>query len=170
VLGVTDVRNHIHVRYPRTATVPTDDEIRTDVLNVLARSPDIAVSDIDVEVDAGRVTLNGSVDNYWKKAHAEDLVAGCLGVISINNKLAIVPDRDFVDQDIANEIVTAIDRNTLVDVDDVTVRVRDGVVTLSGTVPTYAARRAAHDAALFTAGVRGVSNNIAVSAFMPSYA
>lgn len=169
VLGVTDVRNHVTVRYPGTVKLPTDEEIRTDALNVLARSPDIVISDLDVEVDAGRVTINGSVDSYWKRAHAEDLVGSCPGVISINNRLTIVPDRDFVDRDIANDIQTAIDRNALVAVDDVTVRVRDGLVTLSGTVPTYAARRAAYNAALFTAGVRGVNNNIAVTALTPSY-
>lgn len=167
---MTDVRNHINVRYPSTVTVPTDDEIRADVLRVLSRSPDIVVSDVDVQVDAGRVTLCGSVDSFWKKAHAEDLVADCPGMIVIDNQLAIVPTRDFIDQDIANDIVGAIDRNALVNADHVTVRVRDGLVTLSGTVPSFSARRAAYEAALYTDGVRGVQNDIAVSAMMPSYA
>jgi osmotically-inducible protein OsmY len=169
VLGVTDVRNNVTVRYPREMKLPTDEEIRTDALNVLARSPDITISDLDIEVDAGRLTVDGSVDSYWKKTHAEDLVGSCPGVISIHNRLTIVPDRDFVDRDIANDIQTAIDRNALVDADDVTIRVRDGRVTLSGTVPTYAARRAANNAALFTAGVRGVINNTVVSPLTPSY-
>jgi osmotically-inducible protein OsmY len=119
-----------------------------------------------VQVKSGQVTLSGSVDSYWKKARAEDLVGDCAGVIRIDNKLAIVPDPGLIDQDIANDIVAAIDRNAAVEADDVTVHVCDGFVTLSGVVPTYAARRAAHEAALYTGGVCNVCNAITVSALM----
>ena len=50
---------------------------------------------MEVIVSAGRVTLRGTVDAYWKKNHAETLVADEPGVIFIENLLAVVPTGDI---------------------------------------------------------------------------
>jgi osmotically-inducible protein OsmY len=47
-------------------------------------------------------------------------------------------------------------------VEDVTVRVDHGTVTLSGVVPSVFSKDAAFDAALDTAGVRAIINNLKV--------
>jgi len=44
------------------------------------------------------------------------------------------------------------------------VTVEDGLVVLSGMVPTQAARIAAYEAAVYTPGVKGVENRIAIAA------
>ncbi len=170
VLGVTDVRNQTVVRYPPTITLPTDEEIKTSIENTLARNPNVDIFDVNVIVDAGIVSLEGTVDAYWKKDYAEDLVADIPGVISIDNKLGIVYSQDVTDKIIAEDVIAAIDRNVLVDAEDVNVRVTDGVVTISGTVPTWAARRACYESALYTVGVKSVRNNVAVSSQVPTYA
>jgi hypothetical protein len=50
-------------------------------------------TDIRVSVENGIVTLEGSVDEYWKKGEAERIVRGARGVCHIVNKLAVVPAR-----------------------------------------------------------------------------
>src|SRR5258707_11764143 len=46
---------------------------------------------------------------------------------------------------------------------DIAIAVKDGVVTLSGTVPTYFEKEAAENAAKRVYGVRGVANDIRVT-------
>jgi osmotically-inducible protein OsmY len=163
IWGIKDVINFIEVHYPTTITPPADEEIRTRIANMLSFNPDIDSSDIDVQVTAGGVTLSGSVDSLWKKFRAEDLISSERGVLSIENHLAVVPMKTFVDRDIAEEVVGAIDRSALVDAKDVDVTVKERAVSLTGAVPTWSARRGAYEAALYTAGVENIHDNLTVS-------
>lgn len=163
ILGVVGVRNQLAIRYPAGVALPEDADLENEIRRKLSRNPDIDVLDLDLNVSAGVVTLRGTVDAYWKKLYAEDLVASEAGVIFINNYLAITPEKDIIDQDIANDIVRSLEARSAVYADDVNVRVREGRVTLSGTVPSWAARRAAYDAAAYTAGVIDVENRLMVS-------
>jgi osmotically-inducible protein OsmY len=160
--GVREVNNMITVRFPPTFVTPTDAEIETSARRTLAWNPDIHGSDVRVTVLDGRLKLEGSVDAYWKRWKAEDLVSGLRGVVDVENHLTVVPSEDFVDQDIASDIEAALERNQFVDAEDVTVRVEAGEVTLTGIVPTYYARGKAYNAAAFTPGVLEVNNHVAV--------
>jgi len=163
ILGVVDVRNQLAVRYPAAVSIPTDEELGTEIRRKLAWNPDIDVLDMEVDVSAGVVTLRGTVDAYWKRLYAEELVSSEPGVVFINNHLAITPEKDIIDKDIANDIVRSLEARSAVYADDVNVRVRNGRVTLNGTVPSWPARQSAHDAAAFTPGVTGVDNRLLVS-------
>jgi osmotically-inducible protein OsmY len=160
--GVISVKNRIAVIYQPPFIPPTDLELRTTILSKLSRSPDIDVLDTEIEVNAGIVTLRGTVDSYWKKLHAQDLVASEAGVIAVNNHLAIVPTGEFIDEDIAEDIMKSLESRSAVSAEHVTVSVQDGHVTLTGVVPSWAAKQAAYRAALFTFGVLEVENLISV--------
>ncbi len=166
ILGVTNVRNHLVVEHPPAFSLPTDDDIKINVSNRLAANPDIDLIDMEVDVTAGQVTLRGTVDAFWKKLHAEQLAANEPGVVSIENHLAVVPTEDIVDKAIAEDIIDSLERKALVDAEDITVRVRDGDVTLTGSVPSWAARRAAEDSALHAAGVKNVTNRLTVTGIL----
>ncbi|MFW9844652.1 MAG: BON domain-containing protein, partial [Candidatus Thorarchaeota archaeon] len=56
--------------------------------------------------------------------------------------------------------VNAIDRSYLLNTDDIDVKVKDGVVTLSGDLPTRALCDAALEFAYNTLGVRDVKNRL----------
>jgi osmotically-inducible protein OsmY len=142
--------------------MPTDDEIRQNAEHALTWSPEIDQSGINVSVSNGIVTLTGTVDVYWKKLHAANAVQNLIGVLSVDNKLAITPRRDLVDKAVAQDIVAAIDRNPLVEAPSISVMVQNGDVTLAGTVRTWAAREAAYRSALYTAGVTDIVDRIAV--------
>jgi osmotically-inducible protein OsmY len=163
VLGVESVRNELSVKYAEHVTSPSDDEIKTSVDRLLTFNPDIEANNVETRVDRGIVTLSGSVDAFWKKLHAEELVSHERGVLGIDNKLAIVPERNFVDNDIARDIISALERNVLVSAEDVAVEVDNGDVTLRGTVPTWSARNAAYEAARYTAGVLSIRNEVSVA-------
>ena len=161
--GVISVLNEIEVTHPPSYSAPSDDDIRADAEQRLALDASIDITDLIVSVEVGIVTLEGSVDALWKKLYAEDLVAYLPGVLAVDNKLAIVPTKDFVDQDIASDITAALERNALVDPEQVNVEVANGAVSLAGTVDSWAARKAAERAAILTPGVREVKNDVIIA-------
>lgn len=73
-------------------------------------------------------------------------------------------DRDVLIQD---AVVAALREDGHVRAPDVGVEVHGGVVTLTGTVPTWAARNAAQDAAHRVPEVRDVANEIVVGQYLP---
>jgi len=160
--GVSGVENEIEVEFPTTYKVPTDDTIQTKIDNRLLWNTYIDSTDVDTKVDAGFVQLEGTVDAYWKKIRAEQLATDVDGVIDIQNEIAVVPTESIVDKAIAEDITSALDRNLNVDVDDVNVRVKNGEVTLTGTVPSWSAYRAAINAAEFTAGVIEIEDSLKI--------
>jgi osmotically-inducible protein OsmY len=157
------VTNLLTVRFPPTYVVPTDTEIKTSAERTLAWNPDVYSADIDVTVSGGVVRLEGTVDAYWKRWKAEDLVSNLNGVVDVENHLAVVPSESFLDKDIAQDIEAALERNQYVNAENVTVKVEDGKVTLTGTVSSYYARGKAYDVAVFTPGVLTANNHIAVA-------
>jgi len=162
ISGVAMVENKIKVK--PTLEVPSDEQVNSNAENVLDWNPSVDASDIDVSVTAGNLTLEGSVDSYWKLSYAADLVSGLTGVLTITNKLSVVPTKDYVDQEIAKDITNAMDRNINLDVEDVDVKVENGQVTLSGTVQDWSAYSAAYNAAAYTAGVVEIDDKLTISA------
>jgi len=119
--------------------------------------------DILVNVTAGIIKLEGTVDSYWKRWKAEDLISDLRGVIDVENHLAVVPTDEFIDKEIAKDIEDALKRNTYVNAENITVKVSDGEVLLTGTVPTYYAHNKAYSAAAFTPGVKDIDNKVLIT-------
>ena len=160
--GVLSVDNTLEVEFPEAKTVPTDEDIKANVVAALSFDSDLESYKIDVTVDKGWVTLEGTVNAYWEKVAAENEALDVNGVIGVSNNLGVVPTDDYVDQNIAEDIVNALERNVHVNAEDIDVKVEDGEVTLDGTVKTYTAKNAAFDSALYTPGVISVNNRIIV--------
>jgi osmotically-inducible protein OsmY len=159
--GVTAVANQLQVQYPSAIEFPSDGDVRSNIESILLWNTDIDSSEIDVMVEDHIVTLEGTVDTYWKKIRTEEL-ADVTGVFDVVNKLAVVPTEDYVDEDIATDVTDALARNLHISVDDVTVKVKDGEVTLTGTVSNWTAYRSAEDSAFYTLGVRDVDNRLTI--------
>jgi osmotically-inducible protein OsmY len=162
VAGIETVDNQLRVQYPPTVTVPPDAEITSNVKNSLVWDPDIDSTKIDVTVAEGIATLTGTVDAYWKKFQAENDAYWVTGVIDVVNEIGVVPTDQPIDEAIARDIEAALGRNINVNVEDVTVEVENGVVTLTGTVPTWAAWRAAYNTAIYTSGVVDVVDRLVI--------
>jgi osmotically-inducible protein OsmY len=161
--GVIRVENDLEVKYAPGLTVPTDDEIRSNIMDVFLWNPYLTSYKIDVSVKNGWVSLEGTVDAYWKKVRAEMEAKDVLGVLGVTNKIAVVPSESITDERIAEDVVSAVDRDIRVFADDVDVKVEDGHVILTGSVPTWTAKSATHSATLYTYGVKDVRDRITVT-------
>jgi hypothetical protein len=68
----------------------TDERIREDVCDRLSMDDDIDASEIDVRVENGEVTLEGTVPTRSMKHQAEDLAEDLPGVKDVHNKLRVM--------------------------------------------------------------------------------
>ena len=160
VPGVKRVNNYSSVKFPSTAKILTDSQIEESIKKQLEWNDSTSRENIQVKVKKGEVFLEGYVDAYWKMFRAERLASDVIGVVDIDNKLTVVPTEDITDQVIATDIINAIDRSYLLNVDDVDVKVKDGVVTLSGNLTTRALCESALEFAYNTYGVKGVKDRL----------
>ena len=162
VNGVNWVNNNRDIQLARVEALPSDEQLQSNIRNRLEWDPEIKPFKVDVSVENGQVTLEGTVDTFWKKIRTESAIRGLSGVISVVNNLAVVPTEDFTDEAIAEDIVSSMERNRWLEPEDVNLTVENGEVTLTGSVPTWSAKRAAHDAALYTPGVIMVEDRLQV--------
>ena len=160
--GVMYVRNDLTIKYPAGMTIPTDVDIKSNIENLLLWQPNIDSTEIDVTVENGWVTMRGSVDAFWKKVKTEELALNLSGVLGITNELAVVPTKNFTDKAIAEDIESAMERNFNIDQDLIDVKVKNGKVTPTGSVPSLPAFRAAQRIAENTLGVLIVDNELVI--------
>ena len=140
--GVWRVRNFLKVR----PDAEVDDErLTAEVRAALLRDPWVDRYDVTVSADDGRVVLRGSVDSPFERDHAERLAERVTGVREVANRLTVdlVTISAKSDAAIRMDIEDELMWSPFVDGDDVTVRVDDGVATLTGTVDTWHERRMA---------------------------
>ncbi|HLG55565.1 MAG TPA: BON domain-containing protein [Vicinamibacterales bacterium] len=142
----------------------TDGELVDQVEDALDWEPSIDVSDVDVIVDGGVVTLRGDVGTFAEKQAVERVVLSVYGVEGIANDLKVRLAREFErsDTDVAQAAVHSMRWNTQVPSDRVTVAVSDGWVTLRGMVDWQYQKDAAESAVRPLAGVRGITNDVTV--------
>ena len=75
-------------RGPRNYQRP-DDRIRDEICERMAHHPHLDASDIDIRVQGGDVTLQGSVNDRWAKRWAEDVAEGIWGVKQVHNQIRV---------------------------------------------------------------------------------
>lgn len=67
----------------------TDDRIREDICERLSWNDEVDATEIDVKVENGEVSLEGSVETRHMKRVAEDLVERVPGVVDVNNRVRV---------------------------------------------------------------------------------
>lgn len=160
IKGVVSVDNRIRVEFPEGDDFSDDNTIKTRVENVIKWNPDLDGANIDFKVNDGIVQLEGSVDVFWKKIHAQELVSYIRGVIEVRNHLHVVPTRRVKDEIIAKQVMESLRRNSLIKADRVNLKVENGLVTLHGNVENWAEKNAVYFAALHAEGVIHVDNRL----------
>jgi osmotically-inducible protein OsmY len=156
IRGVRAVANDIVVRLRQPRT---DEVIARDCANALANPPTIADT-VQAVVRYGHVTLTGQVQWLFERELAEDLVRHVRGVLGVYNHIAVIPQA--TEREVTQRIVRALHHDADVDARHVTVIVDGHVVTLAGTVTTWAQKEAAERAAGQAPGVTQVANHIQV--------
>jgi osmotically-inducible protein OsmY len=144
----------------------TDADIRRDVESELQWDPSIDDRKIGVIVNNGIVTLTGEMGHFAGKCSAEDITKRVSGVRAVANDIQVkIPVSGMrTDTEIAEATADALRWNISLANIQVKPVVKDGWVTLSGNVTFGFQRNAAVNAVRNLVGVKGVTNDIIVSA------
>lgn len=143
------------------ATIYADEAIRQNVWDEILHDVRIDPSYITVSVSDGEVELDGSVLTYSQKRTASEDARRVKGVVDVINNLNVSPTATLTDDEILDKVSHSIDRDSrITDPFQIDVTVNQGVVILSGTVPSYGQRRAAEEDAWAAPGMIDVVDKI----------
>jgi osmotically-inducible protein OsmY len=157
IAGVTGVHNHLEVTLP-DSSYRDDVKLATAANDALAANVTVPDS-VEATAEDGNITLTGTVAYGTERAAAEAAVAGLTGVRNISNDIEISYGLDPVD--VGLHVQQALDRAALVpDDSDVTADTRDGIITLTGHVRTWAEHDAVVGAALMARGVIDIRDEL----------
>lgn len=140
----------------------TDDQLRQDVLDELARDPAVDAAHVDVAVAYGVATLDGRVGSWAEKEAAQDAALRIAGIHDVANDLAVVAlaNPSPTDTEIARAVREALRWDAWVPEKRIRCTVANGVVTLLGTVDSARQRDDAERIVGRLAGVREVQNEL----------
>jgi osmotically-inducible protein OsmY len=157
VAGVTGVHNHLEVVLP-DSDYRDDVKLATAANNALAANVTVP-ENVEATARDGNIRLFGTVSYGTEGAAAEAAVAGLVGVRNVSNDIDISYGLDPVDVDL--HVLQALERSALVpDGSDVTAETKEGIITLTGHVCTWAEHEAVVEAAWMARGVIGVRDNL----------
>lgn len=169
VRGVKAVENRIEVQF---ATKRPDAVIRKDVMAKLAQDVYLAGSQISVETKNGNVTLTGDLGTVFEKERAGQDAASIFNVNGVKNDIAVVWSKSEGARNKApalsdTELTVAAGNELSFDTrldnpKDMSIAVRHGIVTLSGTAPTYYQKQLAERDLSEVVGVVQVNNLLQV--------
>lgn len=167
VVGVAWITNHLSARPVKR----DDSEIRDDVTFEILTDDALFNQNIIVKVDNGVVILSGKVDTGYDRAHATTVASRIRGVKEVVNNIRVDWPQEYADAEIFKKIWDRIESNWLLSPveDKIKFNVKNGVVTLTGTVYNWGERNEAERLALNTKGVRLVNDEIQVEGYDYNY-
>jgi hyperosmotically inducible periplasmic protein len=117
-----------------------EEEIKRDVVDQLYWDQRVDSSDIKVSVDNNTVTLSGVVSSFTEKKQAMADTWSIEGVSEVNNEIRVEYPSSLTiptDEEIKENIETTLLLNLELDSSEIKISVRNGIVTLQGTVDSF---------------------------------
>jgi len=139
----------------------SDEEIAHAAARAIARNLLLPKDKIQVWVDRGRITLEGSVDWQYQRKSADQCVRCLSGVYDVNNHIVVAPNAERLA--VKNNTEATLLGNAKLDADGVRVEVRGDHVILRGTVQSWEEHDQLERAAWGSRGVRTVENLLMVN-------
>jgi osmotically-inducible protein OsmY len=160
IRAVKAVACELNVALPAFNT-RSDQEIARAAADAIAWNTLLTNTSIQVFVDKGRITLQGTVNWNYQRQSADRSVRYLAGVRDVNNHIVVRPVAEQVA--VRSQIEAALIRNARLDADHIRVEVRDDRVILRGTVQSWIEREEAERAAWASPGVGDVENELIVN-------
>jgi osmotically-inducible protein OsmY len=158
IVGVKDLRDYLHVR-PSDDAAPDDGQIERAANRALGW--DVRVpKGIHAKVTGGVLGLHGAVERFGQREAAEEAVRNLAGVRDIVNEIALLPT---VPPAHLSQVEAALRRWLGPASQVISVAAAQGVVTLRGTVPTFAILGEMERAVWSIPGVTQIDNQLQVS-------
>jgi osmotically-inducible protein OsmY len=159
VSGVKAVVVDMRVRLPND-DVHTDDETANAVRSMLHWMVRLGEDAVKVQVENGWVTLSGEVATPRQSYLAERAITQMRSVTGVTNLIEATGPQ--AGGHVAESIGRALQRHAQRASKHIQIKVRDGTVTLSGKVASYAERSLARGAAWSAPGVHAVIDDLEV--------
>jgi hyperosmotically inducible protein len=160
VSGVKAVVVDMRVRLPNEE-VHSDEETANAVRSMLHWMAGLDEDAVQVQVENGWVTLRGEVESPRRSYLAARTIGQMRSVTGVTNLIEVSGPR--AESDVIDNIGRALQRHAERAADHVHIKVRDGVVTLTGKVASYAERSLARGAAWSAPGVHAVVDDLEVA-------
>jgi osmotically-inducible protein OsmY len=142
--------------------VVTDSEAEQAVEVGLLYDPRVGSYAIDVQVEHGKATLTGTVDNLKAKRAAGLDARNTMGIWKVDNRIKVRPKDEMADARIAENVRDALVWDPIVERYQISVWVRNRRVSLMGTVDTRFEKMHAEDVVSRVKGVASVDNKLVV--------
>jgi osmotically-inducible protein OsmY len=152
------------VSHPDFYIMKSNKVLQNDVQDAIKWEPQFNAAAIGVTANDGIITLTGVVESFARKSEAEEAARKVDGVKAVVEEIEIKSGNwaNTSDTEIAAEVLSAFKWNWEIPGDKIKVKVEDGWVTLDGEIFWKYQKDAAKKAASNLAGVKGVTNNIAI--------
>jgi osmotically-inducible protein OsmY len=149
--------------------MPSNDQLVMDVNDELFWDPKVDNQSIAASADDGRITLRGTVGSLREKREARKDAERVFGVTTVDNQLQVrlmSPNRRD-DAELRGDVLQALMLDSLVP-DTIDAKVKDGLVTLTGTANWQYQRDEAEFVASNIAGALDVTDEITLMSPTPA--
>lgn len=143
VTGVKAIALDIEVNLPGNS-VRNDTDIADAVVNALKWHSAVRENKINVKVESGVVTLEGTVDWEFQKNSAKMMVENLLGVTGIVKNISIKQKSSVTD--IKQKISSAFHRSATIDTSGIKIEITGTKAILKGNIRSWAEKEDAENA------------------------
>ena len=157
--GVKVLAVELDVKIPGSAK-QSDTDIASAIRHAFKWSSYIFPDTLHAKVEHGVVTLTGEVEWQYLKWAAENTVRFLKGVSTVNNLITL--KSKITAKEIKKDIEAALQRRAHEDAKNIAIEIKNGDVTLTGTVHSWSEKNLAKNAAWCVPGVQKVNDNISI--------
>jgi osmotically-inducible protein OsmY len=145
----------------------SDAEVKAAIQDAMQRDPRVDDDDVSLRVRDGVVGLSGTVHSLSAKRTASAIARRTTGVLAVKNDLTVKPSEPRPDDRIENDVEQALAASPAVQATGIEAKVKDGIVTLTGSVDSNHERMRVSHLTEDIVGVRLVENQLQVESNEP---